>query len=71
MTYLGWFDDNTKKSVDEKIIEGLSAYLDRFSIMPNILLMNPEDSKLVVNNKIPVRVELYIRRNNFWFGYEG
>lgn len=71
MTYLGWFDDNAKKSVDEKIIEGISAYLDRFSIMPNILLMNPEDSKLVVNNKIPVRVELYIRRNNFWFGYEG
>jgi len=68
MSYLGWFDDNAKKTPDDKIAEAIAAYQARFQAAPNIVLVNAADA--VELEHISVRVESYIRRNNFWIGWE-
>lgn len=66
--YLGWFDDNPKKTTALKIAEAIDAYVDRFKTRPNIVLVNEADSADIQG--VRVRAEGYIRRNNFWVGWE-
>lgn len=66
--YLGWFDDNPKKAVSLKIEEAIDAYMDRFKVRPNVVLVNEADRADI--SGINVRSEGYIRRNNFWVGWE-
>ena len=70
--YLGWWDDNPKKAVETKLIEGINAYLDRFQTMPNVVLMSEADFNALTQpvNDVKPRKESYIRKNNFWFGIE-
>jgi hypothetical protein len=65
---LGWFDDNPKKGTAEKIGEAMHAYVQRFKTAPNVVLVN-EAEKIEVAGVV-VRVESYIRRSNFWVGWE-
>lgn len=67
--FLGWFDDNPKKAADVKIGEAINAYVERFKVAPNIVLVNEADRPIASLN-VTVRVESYIRRNNFWIGWE-
>ncbi len=67
--YLGWFDDNTKKTAEAKIVEAIAAYVGRFKTRPNVVLVNEADRAVGVKG-VTVRCEGYIRRNNFWVGYE-
>ena len=66
--YLGWFDDNPKKPTTLKIEEAIDAYVDRFKTRPNIVLVNEADRADIQG--VRVRAEGYIRRNNFWVGWE-
>ena len=66
--YLGWFDDNPKKTPAEKISEARAAYVARFGTAPNIILVNEADWVEVAG--VVIRTEGYIRRNNFWVGWE-
>jgi hypothetical protein len=66
--YLGWFDDNPKKTSAAKMDEAILAYVDRFKTRPNIILCNEADRAEV--RGVLVRSEGYIRRNNYWVGYE-
>ena len=66
--YLGWFDDNPKKSTTLKIEEAIYAYVDRFKTRPNVVLVNEADRAEIKG--VLVRSEGYIRRNNFWVGWE-
>ncbi|MBK9713692.1 MAG: hypothetical protein IPO81_20690 [Kouleothrix sp.] len=66
--YLGWYDDNPKKSVALKIEEAIDAYVDRFKARPNVVLVNEADRAEIKG--VLVRSEGYIRRNNFWVGWE-
>ena len=70
--YLGWLDDNPKKAVETKILEGINAYVERFQTMPNVVLMSEADLNALtqVVNGVQPRKESYIRKNNFWFGIE-
>lgn len=65
-------DDNPKKTVETKILEGINAYLDRFQVMPNVVLMSEADLNALAQpvNGVQPRKESYIRKNNFWFGIE-
>jgi hypothetical protein len=67
--YLGWFDDNGKKDTPTKISEAIAAYVVRFGTRPNVVLVNEGDWPVEVPG-LSVRVEKYIRRNNFWVGFE-
>ncbi len=66
--YLGWHDDNPKKSAELKITEAVDAYMDRFKMRPNVVLVNEVDVAEIQGLK--VRAESYIRPNNFWVGWE-
>ena len=66
--YLGWFDDNPKKTAAIKIEEAIHAYVDRFKVRPNVVLVNEADRAEIKG--VLVRSEGYIRRNNFWVGWE-
>lgn len=67
--YLGWFDDTPKKPAQAKIAEACAAYLARFGVRPNVVLVNAAD--LVAVEGVTVRAVGYIRVNNFWIGWEG
>lgn len=64
--YLGWFDDNPKKSVEVKIREGIAAYTERFKTQPTIVFMHKPD--MIDYPGVEVRSETYIRKHNFWIG---
>jgi hypothetical protein len=66
--YLGWFDDNAKKTATDKAKEAISAYSARFEHTPNVILVNAADLPIELGG-IAVRAESYIRRNNFWVGH--
>lgn len=64
---LCWFDDSTKPT-DAKITEAIGAYIDRFGCRPNMLLVHESVTATVAG--IQVRPVTYVRRNNFWVGWE-
>ena len=65
--YLGWYDDNPKKSVQIKIEEAIEAYEDRFGTHPNVVLVNEHEATNVEGVEIQVRP--FIRRFNYWVGW--
>lgn len=66
--YLLWFDDNAKKATETKIAEAIAAYQARFSAPPNVVLVNEGEQVSVAG--VLVRAERYIRKSNFWVGFE-
>lgn len=66
--YLGWFDDS-KKDATEKAKDAITAYRERFGYTPNVLLVSKDEAEIHLGG-ITIRVENYIRRNNFWVGVE-
>lgn len=65
--YLGWYDDDNKKTTEDKIGEAIEAYVARFQMRPNIVLVCNADRDVYVKG-MKVQDEDYIRRNNFWVG---
>ncbi len=66
--FLLWYDDTKKKPVEEKILEGIERYIERFGETPNLCLVNP--SQAVQAQGIIVRPTTYVRPNNYWIGIE-
>ncbi|MEJ7652430.1 MAG: hypothetical protein WKH64_03275 [Chloroflexia bacterium] len=66
--FLMWFDDTKKKPVEEKILEGIERYVQRFGAAPDVCLVNP--SEVVQAQGIAVRATHYVRPNHYWFGVE-
>lgn len=66
--YMMWFDDNAKKPVTAKIEEAVAAYVRHFKSRPNVVLVNEADLEPVGN--VRVRSASYVRRHNFWVGWE-
>lgn len=69
MLYLMWYDDNAKKATEAKIAEAIEAYQQRFHGPPNVVLVNEAEMASVAG--VLVRAERYIRKSNFWVGWEG
>ena len=69
MGYLGWFDDS-KQSAERKIADAIAAYVDRYHVYPTVVLCSAADNPGRPVDGVAVRVEGYIRRNNFWAGEE-
>lgn len=66
--YLGWFDDNPKKTASLKIEEAIDAYVRRFHSKPNVVIVNEADRTLFEG--VQVRSASYMQRNMFWIGWE-
>ncbi len=67
--YLGWLDDSPRRTPAQKLDAAVAAYTERFKVQPNIILVNPEEP-LPAAYPITIRRETYIRRANFWLGWE-
>lgn len=71
MSYLGWEDHSAKRATVDKVRDAIDAYVERFGYKPAVVLMNSADAHAAGVEKVggvPIRVESYIRRNNFWPG---
>ncbi len=66
--FLLWYDDTKKKPTEEKILEGIERYVQRFGARPNLCLVHPEE--VVQARGIAIRGAEYVRRNNYWIGVE-
>jgi hypothetical protein len=64
VNYFVWYDENAQKSATEKIQEAMAAYVGKFAIAPNLVLVNSID--LAEIGGMMVRSESNIQRNNFW-----
>jgi alkyl sulfatase BDS1-like metallo-beta-lactamase superfamily hydrolase len=67
VTYLGWFDDNPKKSAEQKIDDAVARYVKRFGRRPNLCLVNRADC--VNHRSVEVRAAGHVHRNHFLVGY--
>ena len=66
--YYGWFDDSPKTPTELKIQDAIEAYVRRFGKRPNTVLVNEAD--VIEMQGLKIRPESFIRRNNFWVGWE-
>ena len=66
--YYGWFDDSPKTPTELKIQDAIEAYIRRFGKRPNTVLVNEAD--VIEMQGLKIRPESFIRRNNFWVGWE-
>lgn len=66
--YMMWFDDSAKKTAAAKIGEAVDAYVRHFRMRPNLVLVNEADLQAVAG--VTVRSVSYVRRNNYWVGWE-
>jgi hypothetical protein len=66
--YMMWYDDSAKKPSTAKIEEAVEAYMKHFRARPNVVLVNENDRTDV--SGVLVRSASYVRRDNFWVGYE-
>lgn len=66
--YLHWYDDNPKRSLEEKIAGALAAYREKFGTGATIVLCHPEQcihraDVLIVSGEsqgIPVRLNNFL-----------
>ena len=66
--FLLWYDDTKKKATEEKILEGVQRYKERFGENPNVCLVNP--SQAVNAQGLIIRPTAHVRPNYYWIGVE-
>jgi hypothetical protein len=64
-----WYDDTPDKTATEKIHAAIAAYVARFRVNPELVLVNAIDFVEVAGWH--VFRDLRVRPNNFWVGSEG
>jgi hypothetical protein len=64
--FLGWFDDDRKKTPKTKIEEAIERYVAKFGDKPTLCLLNQAD--LTACEDLEVKVVSYVRPNHFWVG---
>lgn len=71
MGYLGWYDDNPKHTVRDKVQNAIDAYVQRFGRRPAEVILSAADKAAAgveAVNGAALRVEGYMRPGNFWVG---
>ncbi|MEP6774602.1 MAG: hypothetical protein ABJA50_03320 [Chloroflexota bacterium] len=64
--FLGWFDDDRKKTAHVKIEEAVERYVSKFGGAPTHCLCNAADA--IAYDGLEVKVVQYVRPNHFWIG---
>jgi hypothetical protein len=78
MTYLMWYDDNPKITLDRRLAEACEAFAARFGVRPNVALAHPDECAVALRDDnlptLPDGVALYpattVRRNTYWIGIQ-
>jgi hypothetical protein len=73
--YLGWYDDEKKKSLDEKVKEAVERFAGKYGEGPGIVLISLDEGEGEAERlaeKLAIRVEgrKHLRKNNLWVGGE-
>jgi len=68
MLFLVWYDEDSRRSVVEKIQNALAAYSKRFSVAGNLVLINVADSAELKGVEVEVRSERTVQPHHFWVG---
>ena len=69
MQHLGWYDDNKKKSDNDKIGEAIAAFKNRFKVQPRVVVVN-ESCEVKSTDTLIIRKEARVRPNIFLVGME-
>lgn len=67
--FLMWYDDNPKRTAEQKTQAAIIAYQQRFTANPNVVLVNEEEQGIAIEG-VTIRAEKNIRKNNYWVGLE-
>ncbi|MEI7768912.1 MAG: hypothetical protein WCI67_02935 [Chloroflexales bacterium] len=68
MLFLVWYDEDSRRSVVEKIQNALAAYSKRFSVAGDLVLINVADSAELKGVEVEVRSERTVQPHHFWVG---
>jgi hypothetical protein len=68
-----WFDDDPKRSLDEKIVRAATRFQARFGFRPTTCFVNPRDfeGKPAEIAGLQLKTAPNVRPNHFWLGVEG
>lgn len=67
-SYLGWYDDDSKKTPLAKIDEARERYAQRYGYWPNICLISSREP--VEHPSIRTRPDPLLRLNNYYLGFD-
>ena len=67
MLFLVWYDPDTQRPIAEKIQAAVAAYGRRFSLAPNLVLIN--DSATATLSGVEVRSVRTVQPDHFWVGH--
>lgn len=67
MLFLVWYDADNQRSISDKIQAALDAYVRRFSLTPNVVLISANDTATFAG--VEVRSVRSVQPNNFWVGH--
>ena len=66
--FVGWFDDDKKKPVEQKIAEGKARFIEKYGYEPKVVLVGLGVEAKVEGLEVLQRP--YIRPGHFWLGME-
>jgi hypothetical protein len=64
MQFFVWLDDSAKTTGTEKIQAAIAAYVERFKVHPNLVLVNP--GEVIEMQGITVQTAPTVQPNTFW-----
>lgn len=68
--FLGWYCDDKKKSITQKIEDARARYLEKFGVAANYAMINGKDVEgyTTAIEGVTVVAPSYIRPNHIWVG---
>ena len=65
-----WYDDDTKRKLDEKITRAAQYYQTKYGVAPTVCYLNPSmlDEKTAVAGGVQLRSARTVLVNHFWIG---
>lgn len=67
-TFLMWYDDKPKTSIDTKIADALQAFRERFHTDASVALISTDEMPAMAIKGVSIRVMQTVRRNTVWVG---
>jgi hypothetical protein len=72
--FLGWQDNDRKKSPERKLTEALERYREKFGEEPEAVLANVEEApaleKLAEKQQLQLRAVTFVPRSTYYVGIE-
>lgn len=67
-----WFDDDTKRTLPEKIVRAATYYEDKYAVKPNMCYVHPDmvEGEAPSLNGLELRTAKQVRHDHFWIGVE-